>query len=99
MSLLFAATYPKRTTALVSLGLVARLLWAPDYPWGMRDDQQRALHEFSWAFTSLARKPSDWHARSADSRTRKPGSSPTTSDAAEARQLSMSSWQCSAIST
>lgn len=46
MSLLFAATYPKRTTALVSLGLVARLLWAPDYPWGMRDDQQRALHEF-----------------------------------------------------
>jgi pimeloyl-ACP methyl ester carboxylesterase/class 3 adenylate cyclase len=46
MSLLFAATYPKRTTALVSLGLVARLLWAPDYPWGMRDEEQRALHEF-----------------------------------------------------
>jgi len=46
MSLLFAATYPKRTTALVSLGLVARLLWAPDYPWGKKDEEQRALHEF-----------------------------------------------------
>jgi class 3 adenylate cyclase/pimeloyl-ACP methyl ester carboxylesterase len=46
MSLLFAATYPARTTALVSLGVVPRLLWAPDYPWGMRDDEHRALDEF-----------------------------------------------------
>lgn len=34
MNLLFAATHPGRTTALVLLGAYARLAWAPDYPWG-----------------------------------------------------------------
>ena len=34
MSLLFAATYPERTMALVLYGSFARALWAPDYPWG-----------------------------------------------------------------
>ena len=34
MSLLFAATYPDRTGALVLYGGFARMLWAPDYPWG-----------------------------------------------------------------
>ena len=34
MSLLFAATYPDRTRALVLFGGLARTLWAPDYPWG-----------------------------------------------------------------
>ena len=34
MSVLFAATYPERTGALVLYGGVARTLWAPDYPWG-----------------------------------------------------------------
>ena len=32
MGVLFAATYPERTTALVLYGSVARILWAPDYP-------------------------------------------------------------------
>jgi class 3 adenylate cyclase len=33
MSLLFAATYPGRTSALVLHGGMARSTWAPDYPW------------------------------------------------------------------
>lgn len=34
MCLLFAATYPERTSALVLYGSFPRRLWAPDYPWG-----------------------------------------------------------------
>jgi pimeloyl-ACP methyl ester carboxylesterase len=34
MSLLFAATYPERTAALVLRGGFPRTMWAPDYPWG-----------------------------------------------------------------
>ena len=41
MSLLFAATYPERTTALVLIGGYARSLWAPDYPWGKTEEQDR----------------------------------------------------------
>ena len=37
MSLLFAATYPARTTALALLGSFARFLWAPDYPAGFSE--------------------------------------------------------------
>lgn len=33
MSLLFAATYPERTTALVLYGCFAKGLWSDDYPW------------------------------------------------------------------
>lgn len=31
---LFAATYPEKTEALVTIGSYARRMWAPDYPWG-----------------------------------------------------------------
>jgi pimeloyl-ACP methyl ester carboxylesterase len=41
MSILFAATYPQRTTALVLMGSFARLLWAPDYPWGLTEEEYR----------------------------------------------------------
>jgi class 3 adenylate cyclase len=34
MMLLFAATYPERTTALVGVDPCARISWAPDYPLG-----------------------------------------------------------------
>ena len=33
MSILFAATYPQRTDALILHGGMARSTWAPDYPW------------------------------------------------------------------
>jgi pimeloyl-ACP methyl ester carboxylesterase len=39
MSLLFAATYPERTSALVLYGSYARRAWAPDYPFGWRDER------------------------------------------------------------
>jgi len=42
MSILFAATYPERTWALVLEGGFARERWAPDYPWGVRDDEYQA---------------------------------------------------------
>jgi class 3 adenylate cyclase len=35
MSILFAATYPERTSALVLYGAQARFLRAEDYPWGI----------------------------------------------------------------
>jgi len=41
LAILFAATYPERTAALVLRGAVARTLWAPDYPWGSTEDEYR----------------------------------------------------------
>ena len=42
MSLLFAATYPERTAALVLWGGMARTMWAPDYRWGATEEAYRA---------------------------------------------------------
>ena len=33
MSILFAATYPDRTTALITCGVYAKRIWDPEYPW------------------------------------------------------------------
>jgi len=41
MSILFSATYPERTWALVLIGGIARTLWAPDYPAGRLEDEYR----------------------------------------------------------
>jgi class 3 adenylate cyclase len=38
-SLLFAATHPERTTALVLVGGVARIRWADDYPEGLSEEE------------------------------------------------------------
>jgi class 3 adenylate cyclase len=43
MCSLFAATYPDKTLALVLYGSYSRSLWAPDYPWGVPEDQ------FGWS--------------------------------------------------
>ena len=45
LSLVFAATYPERVSALVLLGSFARRMWAPDYPWGMTDEQFRGAND------------------------------------------------------
>src|SRR5262245_37708754 len=46
MSLLYAATYPARTSALVLYGSYAKRSWAPDYPFGWNDEQwQRVLDD------------------------------------------------------
>lgn len=41
MSVLFAATYPERTAALVLRSAYPRTMWAPDYPWGWTEEQFR----------------------------------------------------------
>jgi pimeloyl-ACP methyl ester carboxylesterase len=43
MSVLFAATHPKRTSALILYGAMARPAWAPDYPWGTRDQDHSTV--------------------------------------------------------
>jgi pimeloyl-ACP methyl ester carboxylesterase len=71
MSLLYAATYPERTSAPILYGSCAERSWAPDYPLGWDDEQwQRFLENIErnwgtlqgiciemWA-PSLARDPS-----------------------------------------
>src|SRR5262249_43764006 len=39
MSLLYAATYPARTSALVLYGSYAKRAWSSDYPFGWKDEQ------------------------------------------------------------
>jgi class 3 adenylate cyclase/pimeloyl-ACP methyl ester carboxylesterase len=51
MSIVFAATYPHRTSALILCGAFARVAWAPDNVWGRTDEQQAArlkLIEEKW---------------------------------------------------
>ncbi len=43
LCVLFAATYPERTTAVILFGGYARRLEAPDYPWGVSPDAQAAF--------------------------------------------------------
>src|SRR5262249_18013602 len=42
MSIVFAATYPHRTSALILYGAFARKAWAPDHLWGQTDEQLAA---------------------------------------------------------
>ncbi len=39
LSILFAATYPDRTAALVVRSAYPRRMWAPDYPWGRTEEE------------------------------------------------------------
>jgi len=51
MCVLFAATFPERTSALVLGSSYARRRWAPDHPWGLDDEtRQRILdgYEERW---------------------------------------------------
>lgn len=44
MSVLFAATHPERTTALITFGIFAKRAWSPDYPWAPTpEERQRFL--------------------------------------------------------
>ncbi len=43
MCALFAATYPARTTALITIGSYARQKPGPGYPWGRTQEQQEKL--------------------------------------------------------
>jgi len=43
LSILFAATYPERTIALILFGTMARFAWAPDFPWGDPEEEHREV--------------------------------------------------------
>ena len=43
ISLVFAATYPERTSALVLFATWPRTMWAADYPWGLTEEQASAM--------------------------------------------------------
>jgi len=45
MSILFAATYPRRTSALILYGSIARGSWAPDFPWAAKPQEQERGYE------------------------------------------------------
>jgi class 3 adenylate cyclase len=54
MSVLFAATYPDRITALVLYGVFAKRIWSPDYPWAPTPEaRQHEIEELerTWAGT------------------------------------------------
>lgn len=56
MSIVFAATYPERISALILYASFARHAWGPDNPWGMTDEQLVAalkLREETWGQGSL----------------------------------------------
>jgi class 3 adenylate cyclase len=57
LACLFAATHPERTIGLVLMNTRPRMSWAPDYPWGMRNDEyRRELQEIErrWGTRALA---------------------------------------------
>ena len=45
MSVLFAATYPERTAALVTFGCFAKRVWSPDYPWAPTPESRELEYE------------------------------------------------------
>ncbi len=49
MAALFAAVDPERTRSLVLYGTFARVLWAPDYPWGVSAELHTQLLELAQA--------------------------------------------------
>ena len=45
MAVLFAATYPERTLALVTFGIFAKRVWSEDYPWAPRPEERERFIE------------------------------------------------------
>jgi class 3 adenylate cyclase len=68
LSSLFAASFPDRVEALVLYGGTARLAWAPDYPWGSTEEDERSGNEAmasGWGTESWAKEFAyDWGAES-----------------------------------
>src|SRR5438132_11951162 len=77
MSILFAATYPERTSDLILYGSIAKGAWAPDYPWAPKQDAEldawldKLRREWGgpfaieWWAPSMAHDPRfrDWYAK------------------------------------
>jgi pimeloyl-ACP methyl ester carboxylesterase len=45
MCILFAATYPERTIALVTCGTYAKRIWSPDYPWAPTPEERQRFFD------------------------------------------------------
>jgi len=45
MCVLFAATYPQRTVALVTFGIFAKRVWSEDYPWAPTPEDRERWYE------------------------------------------------------
>jgi len=45
MAILFAATYPERTAALIGFGVFAKRIWSPDYPWAPTPEKRQAFFD------------------------------------------------------
>jgi pimeloyl-ACP methyl ester carboxylesterase len=70
MAVLFAATYPQRTLALVAFGIFATRVWSPDYPWAPTPrerqawyDQDTVLDEVQEFLTGVRRELDRFHGR------------------------------------
>jgi pimeloyl-ACP methyl ester carboxylesterase/class 3 adenylate cyclase len=46
MAILFAATYPERTTALITFGAFACRIWNPEYPWAPTPEERQGFFDF-----------------------------------------------------
>ena len=45
MAMLFAATYPERTLALITFGVFAKRVWDPDYPWAPKPEERQKFYD------------------------------------------------------
>jgi pimeloyl-ACP methyl ester carboxylesterase len=45
MAMLFAATHPQRTVALVTFGVFAKRVWSADYPWAPTPEQRQRWYD------------------------------------------------------
>src|SRR5262249_42831526 len=69
MAVLFAATYPERTRALITAGIFAKRVWSPDYPWAPTPEERaRSIEQIerdwgstSWLIDSAPSAASDEH--------------------------------------
>jgi class 3 adenylate cyclase len=55
LAILYAATHPGRTRALVTTGIFAKRTWSPDYPWAPKpESREREIAEIerSWGVTA-----------------------------------------------
>lgn len=78
LAVLFAATLPQRTIALVTAGIFAKRIWSPDYPWAPTAEARAAeidATERDWASTRASRS---WRRRLPTTRLSRAGS-PRTS--------------------
>jgi hypothetical protein len=45
MAMLFAATYPERTLALITFGVFAKRVWDPEYPWAPKPEERQEFYD------------------------------------------------------